>query len=244
MRARHVHLAFAPRRLPSLDPHRRPAARARRDDILGLRLEPGAARRPSGFARSSARPISSSSTRPKRRCTRARARTAAASRFWRSERATPSSSWGRGAAAGLRASARPSTCAVAAPRGRRRGHDRRRGRVQRRVPDRLARRTLAARVPPPGQLRRRAIDARRGRRRRAADSSGSSDETPTCPTHRTYPTCPTQPTPMKIAVIGGAGVRTPLLVGGLDASDLPIDSSRCTTWTRIGSATIGRLARA
>src|SRR3954469_2387416 len=28
---------------------------------------------------------------------------------------------------------------------------------------------------------------------------------------------------MKIAVIGGAGVRTPLLVGGLTASDLPID---------------------
>src|SRR5215211_740057 len=28
---------------------------------------------------------------------------------------------------------------------------------------------------------------------------------------------------MKIAVIGGAGVRTPLLVGGLTDSDLPID---------------------
>ena len=28
---------------------------------------------------------------------------------------------------------------------------------------------------------------------------------------------------MRIAVIGGAGVRTPLLVSGLTASDLPID---------------------
>src|SRR4051812_43080733 len=41
------------------------------------------------------------------------------------------------------------------------------------------------------------------------------------------PTCQAQALPahpaMKIAVIGGAGVRTPLLVSGLTASDLPID---------------------
>src|SRR5947209_19390346 len=41
-------------------------------------------------------------------------------------------------------------------------------------------------------------------------------------THRTHQTYPAHPA-MKIAVIGGAGVRTPLLVGGLSRSDLPIE---------------------
>src|SRR3954464_13751714 len=66
-------------------------------------------------------------------------------------------------------------------------------------------------MPAPRQLRRRAIHAR-GRWHLVA----------TDPTHRPYPP-PPGPNPMKIAVIGGAGVRTPLLVGGLTASDLPID---------------------
>src|ERR1019366_5455494 len=76
---------------------------------------------------------------------------------------------------------------------------------QRRLPGRLADGTLAARVPEARQFRRRTIDDSPGRHRGIAH-----------PTDATHP-------PMKIAIIGGAGVRTPLLVGGLTASALPID---------------------
>ncbi|PYR43537.1 MAG: hypothetical protein DMF93_02890 [Acidobacteria bacterium] len=83
------------------------------------------------------------------------------------------------------------------------GHDRRRRRVQRRLPLRPAARAHAPRLPADRQLCRRAIDARRRRRRVAA--------------------APTRAAVVKIAVVGGGGVRTPLLVAGLTASDLPID---------------------
>ena len=51
---------------------------------------------------------------------------------------------------------------------------------------------------------------------------------PTYATYATYATYPTHPThpAMKIAVVGGAGVRTPLLVEGLTGSDLPIEICR------------------
>ena len=47
---------------------------------------------------------------------------------------------------------------------------------------------------------------------------------------------------MKIAVIGGAGVRTPLLVGGLTASDLPIEQIALYDVDRTRLATIGAVA--
>ena len=62
--ARHIHFAFAPRRLPALDPHRRAPARAGRDDVVGLRMESAAARQRAIRAASSAASTSSSSTRP------------------------------------------------------------------------------------------------------------------------------------------------------------------------------------
>src|SRR5437867_4526031 len=48
---------------------------------------------------------------------------------------------------------------------------------------------------------------------------------------------------MKIAVIGGAGVRTPLLVGGLTGSDLPIDEIALYDIDRDRLETIGNVAR-
>jgi len=48
---------------------------------------------------------------------------------------------------------------------------------------------------------------------------------------------------MKIAVIGGAGVRTPLLVGGLTGSDLPIDEIGLYDIDRDRLTTIGKVAR-
>jgi 6-phospho-beta-glucosidase len=48
---------------------------------------------------------------------------------------------------------------------------------------------------------------------------------------------------MKVAVIGGAGVRTPLLVGGLTQSDLPIEQIALYDVDRARLATIGRLAQ-
>jgi len=47
---------------------------------------------------------------------------------------------------------------------------------------------------------------------------------------------------MKIAVIGGAGVRTPLLVGGLTQSDLPIEQIALYDVDRARLATIGAVA--
>src|SRR3954467_2861285 len=47
---------------------------------------------------------------------------------------------------------------------------------------------------------------------------------------------------MKVAVIGGAGVRTPLLVGGLTASDLPIDHIALYDVDQARLATIGGVA--
>ena len=47
---------------------------------------------------------------------------------------------------------------------------------------------------------------------------------------------------MKIAVIGGAGVRTPLLVGGLTGSDLPIDEIALYDIDQDRLATIGAVA--
>jgi alpha-galactosidase/6-phospho-beta-glucosidase family protein len=47
---------------------------------------------------------------------------------------------------------------------------------------------------------------------------------------------------MKIAVIGGAGVRTPLLVGGLTRSDLPIEQIALYDVDRDRLATIGAVA--
>ena len=47
---------------------------------------------------------------------------------------------------------------------------------------------------------------------------------------------------MKIAVIGGAGVRTPLLVGGLTASDLPIEQIALYDVDQGRLATIGAVA--
>jgi len=47
---------------------------------------------------------------------------------------------------------------------------------------------------------------------------------------------------MKIAVIGGAGVRTPLLVGGLTGSDLPIDQIALYDVDRTRLAAIGAVA--
>ncbi len=113
------------------------------------------------------------------------------------------------------------------------GHHRRRRRLQRRLPVRLARRRDAARMPAPRQLRRRAIDAARRRRRRI--------------THQAYPPHPahareTAGAPMKIAVIGGAGVRTPLLVGGLTDSDLPIDQIALYDVDRTRLQAIGAVA--
>src|SRR5205823_6467506 len=61
---------------------------------------------------------------------------------------------------------------------------------------------------------------------------------PTCPTH---PTCLARPA-MKIAVIGGAGVRTPLLVEGLTNSDLPIDEIALYDVDRGRLETIGAVA--
>jgi 6-phospho-beta-glucosidase len=48
---------------------------------------------------------------------------------------------------------------------------------------------------------------------------------------------------MKIAVIGGAGVRTPLLVGGLTRSDLPIEQIALYDVDQARLATIGMLAQ-
>jgi 6-phospho-beta-glucosidase len=48
---------------------------------------------------------------------------------------------------------------------------------------------------------------------------------------------------MKIAVIGGAGVRTPLLVGGLTESDLPIEQIALYDVDQPRLATIGRVAQ-
>jgi 6-phospho-beta-glucosidase len=48
---------------------------------------------------------------------------------------------------------------------------------------------------------------------------------------------------VKIAVIGGAGVRTPLLVGGLTASDLPIDEIALYDIDQARLAIIGDVAR-
>jgi 6-phospho-beta-glucosidase len=48
---------------------------------------------------------------------------------------------------------------------------------------------------------------------------------------------------MKIAVIGGAGVRTPLLVGGLTASDLPIEQIALYDVDQARLATIGMVAQ-
>src|SRR5262245_48383190 len=47
---------------------------------------------------------------------------------------------------------------------------------------------------------------------------------------------------MKIAVIGGAGVRTPLLVGGLTRSDLPIDQIALYDTDQARLAIIGAVA--
>src|SRR4051812_20751225 len=47
---------------------------------------------------------------------------------------------------------------------------------------------------------------------------------------------------MKVAVIGGGGVRTPLLVGGLTASDLPIDHIALYDVDQARLATIGGVA--
>src|SRR4051812_36718054 len=47
---------------------------------------------------------------------------------------------------------------------------------------------------------------------------------------------------MKVAVIGGAGVRTPLLVGGLTGSDLPIDHIALYDVDQARLATIGGVA--
>ena len=47
---------------------------------------------------------------------------------------------------------------------------------------------------------------------------------------------------MKIAVIGGAGVRTPLLVGGLTGSDLPIEEIALYDVDQDRLSTIGRVA--
>src|SRR5581483_5350028 len=47
---------------------------------------------------------------------------------------------------------------------------------------------------------------------------------------------------VKIAVIGGAGVRTPLLVSGLTASDLPIDEIALYDVDQERLATIGAVA--
>ena len=47
---------------------------------------------------------------------------------------------------------------------------------------------------------------------------------------------------MKIAVIGGAGVRTPLLVAGLTESDLPIEQIALYDVDRARLATIGAVA--
>jgi 6-phospho-beta-glucosidase len=49
--------------------------------------------------------------------------------------------------------------------------------------------------------------------------------------------------PMKIAVIGGAGVRTPLLVGGLTDSDLPIEHIALYDVDQARLATIGMVAQ-
>ena len=93
-----------------------------------------------------------------------------------------------------------SDIAVPAPRVTVRRHHRCRRCVQRRLPGRLARRQ-----PPRSacgrQPARRALDARGGRHRRLRRPAcpGRSDDG-----HR-----------MKLAIIGGAGVRTPLLVRGL-----------------------------
>ena len=54
---------------------------------------------------------------------------------------------------------------------------------------------------------------------------------------------------MKIGVIGGAGVRTPLLVSGLTASDLPIDeialydvdADRLTVMADIAARMLGQI---
>ena len=47
---------------------------------------------------------------------------------------------------------------------------------------------------------------------------------------------------MKIAVIGGAGVRTPLLVNGLTHSDLPIDEVALYDTDRERLSIIGNIA--
>jgi 6-phospho-beta-glucosidase len=48
---------------------------------------------------------------------------------------------------------------------------------------------------------------------------------------------------MKIAVIGGAGVRTPLLVGGVTQSDLPVEQIALYDVDQTRLATIGRVAQ-
>src|SRR5262249_11052209 len=124
--------------------------------------------------------------------------------------------------------------------------DGRRRRVRRRLPVRVPPRGRAARLPPRRQLRWRPVDARRRRCRVAAaqppcgsgrsggpgrsgesDGNNASDASSIHPRHPTYPAYraySTHPTiGMKIAVMGGGGVRPPLLVSGLAASDLPID---------------------
>ena len=85
------------------------------------------------------------------------------------------------------------------------------------------------RVPPPRQLRRHPLDAQRRRPRRPAGAGrparglrvarGSTCGHPGCAPGTP---APIHPHTMKLAIIGGAGVRVPLLVNGLVQSDLPI----------------------
>ena len=157
-----------PAPLRTLDAHRRAAARARRDDLVGLRLEPVAARR-GRVPR--ARRRRRFHLRQRSRSGDVRAHDGGRPRLSASggvRRGTRSSSWGRRAAAGSPAVEPAIDVVGAGAAGPRRGYHRRRRRLQRRLPLRLARRAAAARVPAPRQLRRRAIDAgSRGRRRPA-----------------------------------------------------------------------------
>ena len=82
-----------------------------------------------------------------------------------------------------------------------RGHDRRRRRVQRRVSRAPDRRRHARRLPARRQSRRGRLDAESRRHRRAATLARTA---------------------VKVAIIGGAGVRVPLLVRGLAQAGLGI----------------------
>jgi 6-phospho-beta-glucosidase len=94
------------------------------------------------------------------------------------------------------------------------------------------------------QRGRRRLDTRRRWRRISTDPTHTTDATcGTGPTDATHPTCPTsEAPPMKVAVIGGAGVRTPLLAGGLTASDLPIEQIALYDVDQRRLATIGAVA--